>query len=391
MHTYTAGEGVSINIAAAVDADGNAYFGTWGIVRSYGSDDRTEWEKMDGKVYAVHDDASSAWSEPFHPDPVPYGYHYEDRADPAHCPEGGAVSWYNGTVEGTAALSSDGTTLYMGRGDGRVYALDASSGQRMWTFSTFNPQDPDDSDGGGEVIGGLLLTSSGTLYFATVRAGPHETNAVYAVDAASGALRWRYPSSDFGLLQVFWAAPVLSPDGQTVYVAGGWGPAVDERDPAIPGTVYAFDVSSTAGPGESRLKWTFDRARESELGTVNVYAFMAAAGSDGTVYVGASEYTDSWGTAVAFALEDAGDHASIAWPDYVDVDRYEAGMVYGLALREENGQTTRVYVTSANGYSLAGYATGGELMALEPSSVAHPFRETSPRRCCLRPRRFGKK
>jgi outer membrane protein assembly factor BamB len=371
VETFTAEEGVSINITSTVGEDGVAYFGTWGITRSYSSDDRTQWEKMDGKVYAVRgEDVSSPWAGPFHPDPVPYCYDYGDRADPSYCPDGGAVSWYNGTVEGTGVLSPDGETLYVGRGDGRVYALDTATGDRRWTFKTYNPVDPDDPDGGGEVIGGPLLTPDGTLYFATAAAGPWETNAIYAVDAATGTQRWRHPAAEPSLPQLFWAAPVLSPDGRTVYVAGSWGPAVDERDPSIPGTIYAFDLGSSPASGEAPLKWTFDPTRESELGTVNVFSFLAAAGTDGTLYVGGSEYTDAWGTAVVFALEDHGDRAAMAWPDYVDVDRGDAAMVYGLALREEGGATTRVYATSANGYGITGYSNGGELLAIDPDTGA---------------------
>ena len=364
VETFKAQEGISINIAPTVGSDGSIYFGTWGVIRSYGEEDRHLWDKLDGKLYKLGmADLSQPWGGPFIPDGVPYCYDYAGRSDPGYCPTGGMVSWYNGTVEGTVALSEDETTLFMGRGDGKLYAVDTLTGGRRWVFTTFNPLDPSDPDGGGEIIGGPLRVSDGTLYFATVKAGPYETNALYAVDA-QGQLLWRYPRDEASLPHVVWASPSLSPDGKTVYFAASWGPSVDERDPSIPGTVYAVDVS---GP-EPRLKWTFDPVDSSQGEPLNVWTYLTAVGSDGTLYLGGTRYSSSWGEAVVFALHDGGDLAALVWPSFVEVDGDDAATVYGLALREEQGITTHVLAGSGNGYGLTGYISGGELVSLDPGT-----------------------
>ena len=95
----------------------------------------------------------------------------------------------------------------------------------MWSFTTFNPEDPKDPDGGGEIIGGPVVGPGGLVYFGTVgmpfpatRDEPaYETNAVYAVDSA-GKLRWRYPAKKATLDNWIYTPPALSPDGKTMYV-----------------------------------------------------------------------------------------------------------------------------------------------------------------------------
>ena len=220
LQSYAVSEGSVINIPATVDSDGNIYFGTWGVLRSFDSDDRTEWSKFDGQILSLTADMELRWV--YQPPDVPYCYDYDGREDRSFCPDGGAVSWYNGTVEGTGALSEDESVIYVGRGDGRLYALDTVTGEEVWQFETFNPLDPDDPDGGGEVVGGPLVGDDGAIYIATVGVGDYESNAVYAVET-DGTLRWRYPEDEHTADNTFWTAPAVSPDGQTLYVAGGLG------------------------------------------------------------------------------------------------------------------------------------------------------------------------
>ena len=66
-----------------------------------------------------------------------------------------------------------GRRLFVGGWDGRVYALDAVTGRRLWTFAT-----------GGSIKGGLAASGS------AVFAGSYDGH-VYALDAASGRLLWR--------------------------------------------------------------------------------------------------------------------------------------------------------------------------------------------------------
>lgn len=362
--SFKAPEGISINIAPTISSSGAIYFGTWGVIRSHGEEDHRLWDKLDGKLYQLDiTDLSQPWGGPFEPDPVPYCYDYQRRSDPGYCPSGGMVSWYNGTVEGTAVLSQDEQTVYVGRGDGKLYAVDVATGTKKWAFTTFNPVDPQDPDGGGEIIGGPLLTPRGQLFFATVKAGPYETNALYGVDV-NGQLLWRYPQAEASLPHILWASPALSPDGKTVYFTASWGPAVDERDSTIPGTLYAVDIS-----GETpQIKWTFDPVDVSTGTALNVWTYLMVVGSDGTLYAGGTRYAESWGEAVVFAVKDQGDHGELVWSRFVGVDEKDAATVYGLALREEQGVSTHVYAGSGNGYGIAGYPSGGELISLDPGT-----------------------
>ena len=356
-------EEVAVNMPLTITDSGTTFAGTWGLVRSYGASDASAWNKSDGALFAFDSRLLPIWT--FEPDPVPYCYEYGDRATPLFCPNGGTLNGYNGTVEGVAALDASGSRLYVGRGDGKLFALDVRTGAVSWRFTTFNPEDPLDPEGGGEIIGGPLVGLDGTIYFTTVAVGPYETNAVYAV-SPEGALLWRYPQQAKTLPETLFAAPALSPDGKTLYVASAWGPTAEDLDVTSRGAIYAFDLDGTA---EQRLKWRLEPVNEAEWWKPTVWTSALAVGSDGTIYGTGTEYTAGGGSAVLFALRDRGDHASYAWPRMVDLDRGRARTSQGLALREVNGRTTRVYATSGNFYSplTAAYPPGGKLYAIDPA------------------------
>lgn len=363
---------VAVNVPATVSSAGTLYLGTWGAIRSYGSDDRRRWHKSDGKLFALERDLTPAWPAPFPGERVPYCYDRPGRpATPSYCPGGGTVSYYNGTVEGGAALSADERVLYVGRGDGRLYAVEAATGAEIWHFTTFNPEDPTDPDGGGEVIGGPLVAPDGTIYFATVAAGPYETNAVYALSAA-GHLLWRYPHAAAGAPNTFFAELALSPGGETLYAGGAWGPAADDWDMAIPGAVYAFDLADPADSGDVRVRWVHHPVNQGAWWQPTVWVTRLAVGSDGTLYAAGPERTLGAPSAVLFALRDAGDHAEPAWSAMVDLDFGHASLSIGLALREVGGMTTRVYATSSNPFSplFQSYPDGGVLAAVDPATGA---------------------
>ncbi len=367
----------AVNMPPAVSRDGTVYVGTWGITRDEGAADRSGWNKFDGKLFALSSDLKPAWEEPFSGDLVPYCYHYATRPEtPLFCPQGGTLNGYNGTVEGTPAFSADESVLYVGRGDGKLYALDPVDGSELWSFRTFNPEDPDDPEGGGEIVAGILVGPEGNLYFATLGAGEYETNAVYAVDA-EGELLWRYPSTEGSWNNIFLAAPALSPDGQTLYVGGAWGPTADEWDIEVPGAILAFDLAARGGTGDERLKWRHFPINEGEPWRPTVWTTTLAVGSDGTVY-GAGAQREIFGfSAVLFALTDASDHAQPAWEEMVYLDRGRATVVIGLALREVGGVTRRVYAASGNVYFSLGlrYTPGGKLYALDPQTGATQWDE----------------
>ena len=352
----------NINMAVTVADDGTLFAGTWGVVRSGGSSDVASWNKFDGKLFAYHRSLERRWTAQL--DRVPYCYNYPGRPATDGCPNGGTVNGYNGTVEGTVALDAARGRLYVGRGDGRLYAIDTATGAIAWRFTSFNPVDPRDPEGGGEIVAGPLVAGDGTIFIASAAAGhAWETNAVYAVKP-DGTLRWRYPRDAKSIAHVVFASPALSPDQKTIYVAGAWGPRVDAWETTVRGAIYALDA------GTGALKWIFEPTNEAVWWKPTVWTTELAVGTDGTLYAAGTELTFGGGSAVVFALRDHGTSASYAWPRMVDIDLDRAVLANGLALRETGGVTRRVYATSGNGYSLLlqGYDRGGKLVAVDASS-----------------------
>lgn len=348
----------SVNMPLAVADDGTLFAGTWGMVRTLGANDPRAWEKFDGKLFALHRDLTSRWTATL--DHVPYCYSYGGRQHDS-CPPGSTLHGYNGTVEGVTTIDAQRQRLYVGRGDGKLYALDLATGAITWRFTTFNPLAPLDPDGGGEVIAGSLLGPDGTIYFATAGAGAYETNAVYAV-SPEGTLVWRYPADTASMPNVIWAAPALSPDGKTLYIGGGWGPSIDNWNQSVEGGVYALDAAS------GNVKWILHPRNEGEWWKPTIWTEHLAVGTDGTIYAAGTEQTLGGGSAVLFALRDLGTQAVYAWPRMIDIDRDQGRLAAGIALLETGGQTRRVYATSGNPHLLFGYARGGTLVAVDATS-----------------------
>jgi len=349
----------SVNMPVTVANDGTLFVGTWGLVRTGGASDPHAWNKFDGKLFAYDSELTRMWTAPL--DLTSYCYTYGTREP--ECSGGGTLNGYNGTVEGVVSVDAARKRVYVGRGDGKLYALDAKTGAVLWRFKSFNPVDPADPEGGGEAVAGPLVAPNGTIYFTTVRVGEYETSAVYAVSPA-GTLLWRYPKNTASLPHVVWAAPALSPDGKTLYVAPGWGPTANDWDKTLPGVVYAFEAATGA------VKWTFAPRNEAEWWKPTVWTTHLAVGTNGILYGSGAEYTLGGESAVVFALRDRGTSATYAWPRMIDVDRGRAAISLGLALRETGGVTRRVYASSGNGYSTLSqsYLRGGKLVAVDAAS-----------------------
>jgi outer membrane protein assembly factor BamB len=113
--------------------------------------------------------------------------------------------------------------VYFGSGDGNLYALDAGSGELRWKFQT------------GDVVHASPAYDSGTLYVGSW------DSYLYAVDAATGHEKWRFKGGEDPLThnQVgFQSSPVVS--GGLVYSGC--------RD----SNVYAIDAAT------GKEKWRFN-------------------------------------------------------------------------------------------------------------------------------------
>lgn len=356
-----------LNVGASIDRNG-IYFGSWGLQRKpAGSNDPREWNKYDGAVYGIDRDGRWLWEDGrAELDLVPRCYEFEGRDrdgnDVLWCGLLNTynVSFYNGTVEGQAAIDTARNRMYVGRGDGRLYALDPRTGEIVWRYVTFNPLVPSDPDGGGEIVTSPLYDADGSVYFATWGEGPDETNAIYALDP-DGTLRWRYPSGS-SFTHRFFASPALSPDGSTVYFS-----TFTDRDSITrPGGLYAFHrLSETGLPDASRLKWRL----ELSVDGLPVITNTMAVGTDGTIYVAGSVLRDDVNIPVVVAVMDNGTSGSLRWDTpYVEF-RDNAQFVLGIALREVEGVTEQLYVTTSNsGSPLFNWKTEGRIYAVAPGS-----------------------
>ncbi|NNF57474.1 MAG: PQQ-like beta-propeller repeat protein [Rhodothermaceae bacterium] len=251
--------------------------------------------------------------------------------------------------------------LYVGRGDGKLYAVHPETGAILWRYRTFNPQESSDPDGGGEIVTAPLIAPNGTVYFGTWGEGRYETNAFYAVNP-DGTLRWRWPATT-SLEHRFYASPALSPDASTVYAS-----TFTDEAPFTAASLYAFHRSRLARQ-QDRLKWSLTL----EHNGAPVFTTTLAVGSDGTVYVGGYIVRGFGTIPVVAAIQDRG-------ADQAPVYRWDTGWIelangaqftHGIALREEDGQTTRLYATTANlGTPFHNGRTAGELYAVDPTSGA---------------------
>jgi len=169
-----------------------------------------------------------------------------------------------GPVPSTPAIADD--TLYVGSYDGRFYALDSRTGATRWKFATdgerrfeakglhgMQPKNqtiPDAFD----VYLSSPVVAAGAVYF-----GSGDGN-VYALDAASGALRWKFRTGD-----VVHASPAYA-DGVVFF--GSWD-----------SYFYAVDAAS------GREKWRFHGGEDPLIH--NQVGFQSSpAVANGVVYTG---------------------------------------------------------------------------------------------------------
>ncbi|MBI1876296.1 MAG: PQQ-binding-like beta-propeller repeat protein [Acidobacteria bacterium] len=145
----------------------------------------------------------------------------------------GQVTW-SAALDGSgaAALSADESIVYAA-GNLKLYAFRASTGAAVWTYS--GPTQA--------IHGEPLVASDGTIYFGSWDAD------IYALNS-DGTLKWRY-QTDGGIAPL--ASPTLSNDERTLYVGTG-DPHIDPG-----GSLYALDAAT----GAMRWRVSVDAIRAS--------------------------------------------------------------------------------------------------------------------------------
>ena len=205
-------------------------------------------------------------SSPVHKDGVIYfggddGYIYAvDAAD-------GRQRWKrktDGPVPATPAI--DGDTLYVGSYDGKFYALDARTGALRWKFTTEGerrfeakglhgmlPKNQTIADAF-DVFLSSPVVAAGIVYFGS------GDGHVYALDAKSGELRWKFRTGD-----VVHASPAYA-DGVVFF--GSWDS-------------YFYAVDARTGQERWRFHGGEDQVIHNQVGFQSSPAVI-----DGVVYTG---------------------------------------------------------------------------------------------------------
>uniref|UniRef100_A0A7S1U7E3 Fibronectin type-III domain-containing protein n=1 Tax=Phaeomonas parva TaxID=124430 RepID=A0A7S1U7E3_9STRA len=131
-------------------------------------------------------------------------------------------------------LSVDGSVLYVGSVDDNLYALNATTGERMWTFVT-----------AGTITAKPSLNAEGTVVFAASGDG-----SVYAVEGDTGSLLFSYATGGgterLGLKP---QSPVVRNDGTAVYAASEEGTlfALRTSGPPVAPTFNGITATSIDG------------------------------------------------------------------------------------------------------------------------------------------------
>jgi polyvinyl alcohol dehydrogenase (cytochrome) len=164
------------------------------------------------------------------------------------------VRWFFSTGSGTGAVSASPSVVegvvYVGSWNGTMYALDAFSGQALWTFNINDPH-PEDRNGFPGIQSSAAV-ANGVVYF-----GGADAN-VYALDARTGTLVWKTslgdPATSVEGAHV-WSSPAVF-NGK-VYV----GKASHLDSPCVRGALVALDAATGAEV------WRFEPLPERICGT----------------------------------------------------------------------------------------------------------------------------
>lgn len=138
-------------------------------------------------------------------------------------------------IYGTPAVAGD--LVYVSGYNGKVYAINSSSGALRWVYPREGNLQP--------VVGGPVV-ASGRVYFGSA------DGKVYALDAATGDMEWEFTTGD-----KIWSTPAV--DGDTLYIG-----SFDKK-------LYALKTS------DGSKKWEFETE-----GAISATPLIY----EGTVYIG---------------------------------------------------------------------------------------------------------
>lgn len=127
-------------------------------------------------------------------------------------------------------------TVYIGSGNGKFWALNATTGAKRWSFTI---------DGCGSTKGTCRIGSSAAIVNGIVYFGAHN-GFIYALNASTGALLWKKKLGDPSQGYAIWSSPLVANGLVYIGVAGA------DDSPCVQGRVEA--MGATTGTSA----WTFD-------------------------------------------------------------------------------------------------------------------------------------
>lgn len=216
--------------------------------------------------------------------------------------------------------------VYVGSFNGRMYALDADTGELHWSFAA------------GDVVRGPAAVVQDTVYFGS------KDHHIYALDATTGTLRWRYETEG-----EVWVGPVVA-DGLALQGPG------DEH-------LHALDAAT----GEFRWRYTAGSDRWSRPMVANGVVYAAVHEDFSEVYQRGSNLEGIRHHGSVMAL--AADTGRFIWeyPTVGDVSGPVVvdGVVYISASDERSyllGEAPASGNPAMRGYVYALDAAGGDLI-----------------------------
>ena len=255
------------------------------------------------------------------------------------------LHWSHLTENYISSPTVAGGTVYYGSEDHKVYAIDAATGRLRWSYTT----------GGG--VYAAPAVAGGIVYIGS------DDDTLYALNAATGYLRWSYDTR-----YAVESTPALA--GGTVYF-GSWDDKVFAlsaatgrlrwsysaqgavvSSPAVAGgTVYvgSFDDKVYAlDAANGHLRWSY---------TTGSPVFSSPAVAGGTVYIGSEDHK-------VYALDAA--NGRLRW-SYTTADYVDSSPVVAAGIIYIGSDDGRVYALDAISGPLRWYYTTGNSVISKPA------------------------
>lgn len=214
----------------------------------------------------------------------------------------GTLAWKTvcGELIDSAALLDDRGRVYFGSGDSKLRALDAKTGEPLWTVTA------DDPSVNGAVInwfeGNVGIAADGTLYV------PNDNYFIYALDRDTGSAKWKFKTPN-----QTWSLPAIDPAGN-LYVGN------NNMVPILGHNTFAIAPDGSQRWGVSTLGTVAASPMLTASGLVVVGAF------DGYVYAYDQQGVKKW----SFGARDHVYASTALLPDGSIVAAAADGSVYDL-------------------------------------------------------------